>query len=176
MGRSVKRRVPKERASGSPTRERPLTARDVAECCGVELKTVHNWVERGLLRHFRTPGRHLRFQRGQVEDFLARHAGVTETASVLLIGVRARGAIPGSWTFVDDALDGLCRAGLEQPAVVVVDSKSLEGLDDARYARSLRRCLPNARLVWIGSSGPRRIPHVEVAADIDAVKGRLIAR
>lgn len=53
-----------------PPQERPLTARAIAELCGVELKTVHNWVADGKLPHFRTPGRHLRFQPDAVRTFL----------------------------------------------------------------------------------------------------------
>lgn len=47
-----------------------LTASDVADLCEVDLKTIHNWVERGCIPHFRTPGRHLRFQALDVARFL----------------------------------------------------------------------------------------------------------
>ncbi len=50
-----------------------FTASDVARFCQVDLKTIHNWAERGELAHFRTPGRHLRFRRGDVLDFLRRY-------------------------------------------------------------------------------------------------------
>lgn len=50
-----------------------LTAADVARCCRVDVKTIHNWAARGQLEHFRTPGRHLRFQRPDVLDFLRRY-------------------------------------------------------------------------------------------------------
>jgi excisionase family DNA binding protein len=38
----------------------------------VDLKTIHNWVDRQQIEHFRTPGRHLRFRRADVIDFLKR--------------------------------------------------------------------------------------------------------
>ena len=38
-----------------------FTASDVARFCQVDLKTIHNWADKGEIRHFRTPGRHLRF-------------------------------------------------------------------------------------------------------------------
>jgi len=38
-----------------------FTASEVARFCQVDLKTIHNWSDRGEIRHFRTPGRHLRF-------------------------------------------------------------------------------------------------------------------
>ncbi|MEI7511905.1 MAG: response regulator [Candidatus Uhrbacteria bacterium] len=50
-----------------------FTASEVAGFCQVDLKTIHNWAERGEVRHFRTPGRHLRFRRVDVLDFLRRY-------------------------------------------------------------------------------------------------------
>lgn len=47
-----------------------LTASDLATLCEVDLKTIHNWVDRGRISHFRTPGRHLRFRAADVADFL----------------------------------------------------------------------------------------------------------
>jgi len=49
-----------------------LTAGDVARAVRVDLKTVHNWVQRGLLRGARTRGGHLRFLRTEVVRFLRR--------------------------------------------------------------------------------------------------------
>jgi excisionase family DNA binding protein len=54
------------------TREtrRLLTATQIATFCGVDLKTIHNWADRGKIRGWRTSGRHLRFRRLDVVDFL----------------------------------------------------------------------------------------------------------
>jgi excisionase family DNA binding protein len=51
-------------------REKLLTASDLAALCEVDLKTIHNWVDRGRIAHFRTPGRHLRFRAADVAEFL----------------------------------------------------------------------------------------------------------
>src|SRR5262245_12154361 len=51
-------------------REKLLTASDLATLCEVDLKTIHNWVDRGRIAHFRTPGRHLRFRAADVAEFL----------------------------------------------------------------------------------------------------------
>ncbi|MGB5413913.1 MAG: helix-turn-helix domain-containing protein, partial [Polyangiales bacterium] len=37
-----------------------FTASQIARFCPVDLKTIHNWADRGRIAHFRTPGRHLR--------------------------------------------------------------------------------------------------------------------
>ena len=49
---------------------RVLTATQVASFCQVDLKTIHNWADRGKIRGWRTSGRHLRFRRLDVVDFL----------------------------------------------------------------------------------------------------------
>lgn len=49
------------------------TASDVARFCQVDLKTIHNWADKGEIPHFRTPGRHLRFRRLDVLDFLRKY-------------------------------------------------------------------------------------------------------
>jgi excisionase family DNA binding protein len=50
-----------------------LTAPQVARHCGVDLKTIHNWVHAGQIDSFRTPGRHLRFQPEGVVRFLEEY-------------------------------------------------------------------------------------------------------
>lgn len=49
---------------------KPLTTPAVARMIGVDLKTVHNWVAKGEIKHFRTPGRHLRFEFCDVMEFI----------------------------------------------------------------------------------------------------------
>ena len=47
-----------------------LTSGDLARSLAVDLKTVHRWVQRGVLRGHRTKGGHLRFRRVEVVRFL----------------------------------------------------------------------------------------------------------
>lgn len=47
-----------------------LTSGDISRLLNVDLKTVHNWVDRGQVRGRRTEGRHLRFARPEVVRFL----------------------------------------------------------------------------------------------------------
>jgi len=49
-----------------------FTASEVANFCQVDLKTIHNWADRGEIPHFRTPGRHLRFRSADVLGFLRK--------------------------------------------------------------------------------------------------------
>lgn len=47
-------------------------ASELASMCKVDLKTIHNWVAKGSLVAFRTPGRHLRFKAADVVAFLTQ--------------------------------------------------------------------------------------------------------
>jgi excisionase family DNA binding protein len=49
-----------------------FTAPQVAKICSTDLKTIHNWVNKSKIKSFRTPGRHLRFRREDILDFLSR--------------------------------------------------------------------------------------------------------
>ena len=53
-------------------REPIFVASQVASLWGVDLKTVHGWVESGDVEAFRTPGGHLRFRRRALLDLLRR--------------------------------------------------------------------------------------------------------
>jgi excisionase family DNA binding protein len=129
----------------------PLKVRDVAALCGVEQKTVHNWVSRGMLPHFRTPGRHLRFLSQEVAEFVARgrSEGVGEPTAATAGG------------------------GTANVVVVVVP-----GAEGERRIRgellSLRRALPGSRIVWLGEAPSRALPaDVEYAATAAGLRGLL---
>lgn len=56
-----------------------LSATQVARSCGVDLKTIHNWVDKDKLPVVRTAGRHLRFWPLDVAAFLRSYElGVPE--------------------------------------------------------------------------------------------------
>jgi len=115
-----------------------FTASEVAKFCQVDLKTIHNWADRGEIRHFRTPGRHLRFRRGDVVDFLRKYGYpvpeallqgksrvhvISQDKSVLASLTRAlsnKFEVRG----FNDPVDALIAIGSELPDVVVLD---LEG-------------------------------------------------
>jgi excisionase family DNA binding protein len=67
------RRVPRAKDPELARSSELYTASDVARFCQVDLKTIHNWADKGEIRHFRTPGRHLRFRRLDVLEFLRRY-------------------------------------------------------------------------------------------------------
>ena len=146
----------------------PLTARELAGLSGVELKTVHNWVRRGLLSHFRTPGRHLRFHPEDAVEFLARCGYATagpaaqnidRSRALVIAAGRARTALrralrdlPVSWA--DEPWSGLIAAGREWPSAVVLEASALRSTDARAVIRALTRQLAHARVVWVGAVRP----------------------
>jgi excisionase family DNA binding protein len=134
---------------------RPLTARAVAELCGVELKTVHNWAVDGKLAHFRTPGRHLRFKPEVVAAFL-RECGYETNGKVRLRVVcvaasptaRLRKVLAGvDCTWVADVWSALLEIGRAAPDIWLVDAsqRAPEGLSHA--VKALEGRLPAVKTI-----------------------------
>lgn len=143
----------------APGSGRPMTARAVAELCGVELKTVHNWALEGRLAHFRTPGRHLRFPPEAVETFL-RECGYAdakkERPSVVCLSFkpttrlrRLLGASECIWT--SDLWSALVEVGRTAPDVFLIDGSQLAtpGLTEA--LRTVKRLVPAVNVIVLGA-------------------------
>src|ERR1041384_8080653 len=128
-----------------------FTASEVAKFCQVDLKTIHNWADRGEIRHFRTPGRHLRFRRVDVLDFLRKYGYpvpealklgrprvlVVDEDAAMLEGVeRALSTRYDVQTF-SEPVDALIAIGSETPDVVVLDIASSR-MDGTAAIASLR--------------------------------------
>jgi excisionase family DNA binding protein len=129
-----------------------FTASQIAAFCSVDLKTIHNWAERGELRHFRTPGRHLRFRRNDVVEFLRKYgypvpaefiAGVhrvyvlDEDAATLAGIKRTLGKLFEVTTF-QDPVDALVTIGVEVPDAIVLDVEA-PGFDGMRCVARLKQ-------------------------------------
>jgi len=156
---------------------RPLTAREVAKRCGVDLRTVHHWVADDLIAHFRTPGRHLRFDVSAIERFLSQRTRAPITPQrqprfdVLVVAsgkVRTQlrrslaGLISGC---PDDPYTALVLAGSLQPRCVVLEAGALRDLDAEAYAKAITTGLPAATLFWFGNSTAPGAGAIQVARD-----------
>jgi len=122
---------------------RLLTATQVARMCGVDVKTIHNWVGKGRIRGHRTDGRHLRFWPLDVVGFLrAWELGVPESLRVARLRVlvvdgdtvalaACKRALSRRFevTTADDVIDSIVAAATLQPDVLVVGDASPLGLD-----------------------------------------------
>jgi len=128
-----------------------FTASEVARFCQVDLKTIHNWCERGEIRHFRTPGRHLRFRRVDVIDFLRKYgypvpdavrAGrarvlVIDDDATALAATKRQLAKKLEISAQQDAIDAVLALGAEPADAVVLEAR-LAGVDVVRLVTRLR--------------------------------------
>jgi len=114
-----------------------FTASQIARFCQVDLKTIHNWADRGRISHFRTPGRHLRFRRPHVLDFLRKYGypipeelDADRPRVALLVDEtqskdRVLSSLRSMFDVVDypDPLAGLLQIGEQPPDAVVLGAK-----------------------------------------------------
>lgn len=128
-----------------------FTAADVARFCQVDLKTIHNWAERGEIEYFRTPGRHLRFRGVDTLDFLRRYGypvpdelvsekpqvHVIDTDVSLITQVKRLLAKRFDVTGHEDPIDGLLAIGKSAPDAVLLDLDG-PGIDGLHCVRRLR--------------------------------------
>lgn len=151
----------KEAAAPTSTTQQPelFTASDVARFCQVDLKTIHNWADKGEIRHFRTPGRHLRFRRLDVLDFLRKYGYpipealrmgkpkvvVVDDDPAVLAAVRRTLAKKFDLVTFQDALDALVAVGSLQPDALILDVK-MPGLDGVRCLDRLHRIEATAHI------------------------------
>lgn len=130
-----------------------FTASDLARFCQVDLKTIHNWSDKGQIAHFRTPGRHLRFRRLDVLDFLRRYGyaipdvlRATRPRLVIVDGdaqVQAtlKRTLAKRFEIVtySDPVDALVDLARVQPDLLVVEvATSVGGLDGIHFLERLR--------------------------------------
>jgi excisionase family DNA binding protein len=156
-----------EAATCAPSREKLLTAADLARLCEVDLKTIHNWVDRGRIAHFRTPGRHLRFRAADVVDFLGawgytvpRDLALSSSRTVLVVGsketaARVGCAVGGSRRVhhAAHAYDALVLAGRVPADVYVVDLREAASeIDVTAMLAALHRASPRASFVAVGDA------------------------
>ncbi len=147
-----------------------LSATSVARFCGVDLKTIHNWANKGKIPSTRTEGRHLRFRPLDVVDFLrAYELGVPDVLRqarlrVLVVDAdatalaAARRALGRRFevTAAEHVVDGLAIVGVLLPDVLVVgDVAPLEPPVIAARLRA-REATRHVRVVLRGDVGKLR--------------------
>jgi len=162
--------------------------------CEVDLKTIHNWADRGDIRHFRTPGRHLRFRRVEALDFLRRYgypipevlaAGkprvyLIDDDKASLAAVKRQLSGQFEVEMFDDGLDALIAIGIDPPDAVVMEAK-LSSIDSMRCMSRLAHLSttqhvrliayaahagPKAKMLELGAAAFVMKPHVEALSTV----------
>lgn len=163
-----------------------FTASEVARFCQVDLKTIHNWAERGEIRHFRTPGRHLRFRRADVLDFLRRYGypvpdvlvsgrprvHMVDSDAQMLEATRRQLAESVETQAFTDLVDALISVGQEAPDVLVIDPDGLAGLDVMHCVARLRahNATRNTRVVVYSNGSNHREAGLEAGVSAFVTK------
>lgn len=163
--------------------EKLLTASDLAALCEVDLKTIHNWVDRGRIQHFRTPGRHLRFRAADVAVFLKawgynvpRELARASARTGLVVGPNDTTALVtrtlGEAMPLREAkhpYDALVMAGLDAPDVFLVDTKAVSTeVDLDHFLEALQRACPDARIVALSDDAAGLPPSISRVGRTDA--------
>jgi hypothetical protein len=148
---------PRKRRVAIAPREPIFVASQVAHIWDVDLKTVHNWVERGDIEAFCTPGRHLRFRRRSLLHFLRRYnMAIPEELAphrprVMVVDADPRGAKKLAATLADlfevvlhpDPVAALAEIGAQCSGANLIDAVvvgfPVEGIDDRRWIHALAR-------------------------------------
>lgn len=141
--------------------EKLLTASDLAALCEVDLKTIHNWVDRGRIAHFRTPGRHLRFRAADVAEFLRtwgytvpRELARASARTVMVVGsketmshvTRSLEGVP--LKHATHPYDALVLAGSDPSDVLLIDLAAISGeIDVGQMLEALHRACPQSIFV-----------------------------
>lgn len=164
-------------------REKLLTASDLAALCEVDLKTIHNWVDRGRIAHFRTPGRHLRFKAADVAEFLRawgysvpRELARATSRSMMAIGTKdtmahiARSLGEGvPVRHMNHPYDALIYAGSDPADVYIVDVRPVSGeVDMTSLFEALHRACPQGTFVALSDEPVSLPPFVTRVARADA--------
>jgi excisionase family DNA binding protein len=162
-----------------PQTKELFTASEVAKFCQVDLKTIHNWADRGEVRHFRTPGRHLRFRRADVLDFLRKYGYpvpevlkqgrprihvIDEDPAALEALERSLSSRFEVRTF-SEPVDALIAVGSDTPDVVVLDvgGERMDGVAAISRLRSVEGT-QHVRIVVYSSRADRRQAAIDAGA------------
>jgi len=109
-----------------------FTTYDVARICGANVASIKNWMAKGMLRSFRTPGGHYRVRRRDLElfarkynmpfPFARRERRVYAADSDPEMLARIRRAVDGhAFAGFSDLAELALVIGLERPDVLVFD-------------------------------------------------------
>lgn len=169
-----------------------FTAPQVAKICSTDLKTIHNWVNRGEIKFFRTPGRHLRFRRQDILEFLlkfgypvpegfapTRHKAIVidateDTATSIAAALSDEMDVK---TFTDH-FDALLQIGKDKPSMVLINCNSNPEM--LKVVQNISKNETDLPILAYGSEGfsmdePKRAGAVESVAttDVTSVKDKV---
>ena len=129
-----------------------FTTFEAAKICNANITSIKNWIEKGELRAFRTPGGHYRIEQKVLDDFLNRHSmpnpfAERERRRVLLIHsdptqqlerIASHFGKQHDYDASGDSQQALLTLGQWRPDVAVVDDR-LDGIDLPGLCQTIRQ-------------------------------------
>ena len=126
----------------SYTDKEVFTTYDAARICNANIASIKNWIAKGLLRAFRTPGGHYRIKRRDLELFVQKYNmpypfGEKAQKLIYLLDAdkktakRVKSIATGhKFSAFADAFDAALNIGIERPDVLIIDvsSKAFDGV------------------------------------------------
>ncbi|AKT39393.1 helix-turn-helix domain-containing protein [Chondromyces crocatus] len=175
----------------SGSREKLLTASDLATLCEVDLKTIHNWVDRGRIAHFRTPGRHLRFRAADVAEFLRAWGysvprELARATSKLVMAIGSKDMMTQLSRVLGDGVpvrhaahpyDALIYAGAEPADAFVVDVRSMPPeVELSALFEALHRACPQGLFMALADEPANAPPFVTQVGkgDLQTLKSAIV--
>lgn len=147
-----------------------FTTYDIGRMTGTDPTTVHKWIDKGLMRGYRTPGGHRRVRADDLRTFLLAHKmpvpkeiGGADNLRVLLVDddaqvlksvPKALKRLRPNWEFValESGIEALLRMQTLAPDVVVLDIFMPE-LDGFEVCRRMRARQETAGIKVVAVSG-----------------------
>lgn len=137
----------------SPPEEEFVTTSKAGQLLGVSKRTIHYWLERGVLTSWATAGGHRRIPMSAIQEILDKrqlelHPSDQKAITLLLVEddtdqlILFRKVVT-DWPFpvrlvtADNGFDGLIQAGLYKPKVIVADLM-MPAMDGFQMIRRLR--------------------------------------
>ncbi len=148
--------------------EHYVTSHQVAKLISASNSSILQWIDKGLLPAYRTPGGHRRVERGALIRFLRDHGmpiprQLADVARLLVVDdektflrnakrLIGRHAPLLTVETADSAMDALLKIGIFRPDAVLVDAK-MPGIDGVELCRRLQADPATEHVTIVAMSG-----------------------
>ncbi|MBF0627571.1 MAG: response regulator [Magnetococcales bacterium] len=146
--------------SRTPEADPVVTTSKAAQLLGVSQRTIHYWMERGIIKSWKTAGGHCRIPMSSINQLLAKRREQLQDPDLLELtlllveddenlreitkAVVANWGLPVRLVVAEDGYDGLIQAGLHKPEVIIADLM-MPAMDGFQMIRALRESAELAR-------------------------------
>ena len=127
-----------------------FTTFEAADLCNANVSSIKNWIEKGELEAFRTPGGHYRIRNASLSEFLDKHGMPNPLAALEpkivaalleqpLADLLSEALGPLEFHSSEHILDALVLLGEHLPKWILLDERSLAPLDVEEVIGAIKR-------------------------------------